>query len=67
MPIEIFNNALCGMQIDDLNITKFDVDGDTYAVVFEPGKIASSARYTSETYMQKKECRAHTLCGASIR
>lgn len=63
VPLETFNNALRGMQGGDLNITKVDVDGETYAVGFEPGKIASSARYTSETYTQTKEYRALFYAG----
>ncbi|MBR2513219.1 MAG: hypothetical protein IKE45_04205 [Halomonas sp.] len=54
VPLKTFKNALRGMQGGGLNITKVDVDGETYAVVLKPGGIASSARYTSETYTQKK-------------
>lgn len=58
VPVEVFNSALKGVQGNSLEITKVDVDGETYAVGFEPGKIASSPRYTSESYTKTKEYKA---------
>ncbi|WP_417788416.1 hypothetical protein [Stutzerimonas xanthomarina] len=63
VPLKTLKNVLRGMQGGDLNITKVDVDGETYNVGFEPGKIASSSRYISETYTQTKECRALFYAG----
>ncbi|WP_427047160.1 hypothetical protein [Halomonas casei] len=57
-PLKTFNDAVQGVEGGHLDITKVDVDGETYAVGYEPGKIANAPRYISENYTKTKEYKA---------
>lgn len=57
-PLKDFNSSLQAVGGEDIDITKVDVDGEAYAVGFEPSRLRNAPRNISENYTKTKQYKA---------